>query len=407
MPPPAESIGNPGEYESLKDVPFYASYAVIPKSGEITTCEDAVLLDGRNKIFAVFDGAGGVRGGRRASHLASETLSNHADDIHSGSQTLSSVMPSINRAVLNDQEAGITTVSAVHIREYIPERKGYLVEIFSAGDSRIYLVKNRGTHLELLQITVDDSKISERYERDAVMRAKRGKRLDEIFDEDDSMSEFTLAEFNERNKIGNGLGVHREVTARQDNSKSLFVPRGYGILITSDGVHDNLVSNPSVDNPDIPEEYIIQSIIQNELRDGKVEDLPRALVQAARNVVKGGTGQFERFFRKVRGKEIIRSKNDDITALYVHLGDPNPKPNQAVESIAPPEVRSHGRTAVPSIVEGNDQSSVIIDPRRVYSSSVEIGKIVPGQNLKRKLEQATRAGDFAEVQRLKNEFGLN
>ena len=132
------------------------------KNGEITSsviakgnvpgtdCEDSYLIDDRRQTFGVFDGAGGLKGGQKASMMLASIAQEYSrsTDLRSGAD-LAAVLNQAHSRIASDPEAGIST--AVLTR--VVERDGRkFLAYASAGDSRIYLVRGDRAH----QITRDE-----------------------------------------------------------------------------------------------------------------------------------------------------------------------------------------------------------------------------------------------------------
>lgn len=110
--------------------------------------EDATYYDPDNGLFGVFDGAGGERGGLKASWLASTTMEELVKDKKlTSTNELAGMMKTINDKVFKDPEAGITT----GVVGSIVEKRGKKTLVYaSLGDSRLYLVRDgRATQLTL------------------------------------------------------------------------------------------------------------------------------------------------------------------------------------------------------------------------------------------------------------------
>ena len=102
--------------------------------------EDEAYCNPDSGVFGVFDGAGGERGGARASKLAAETLK-RAVLIGKPRNTseLAKIMIDANNAVRDDENAGITT----GVVGSVVKKFGKKVLVFaSVGDSRLYLIRD-------------------------------------------------------------------------------------------------------------------------------------------------------------------------------------------------------------------------------------------------------------------------
>lgn len=115
------------------------------------SCEDAKVFRPDLKMYGVFDGAGGERGGKTASNTAASVVENLGQrvDLTSGAH-LKWALEQANDAVVKDPVAGYSTA----VLAKVVERKGgrYL-SYASVGDSRIYIVGRDGN---VRQITKDE-----------------------------------------------------------------------------------------------------------------------------------------------------------------------------------------------------------------------------------------------------------
>lgn len=106
------------------------------------SCEDSELVRSDTMLFGVFDGAGGVQGGREASQTASEIVSRMSDrmPVESG-KDLAWLMNMANMAVEESPNAGVTTGVVVKVLERDGRKQ---LAYASVGDSRIYIVDQQG-----------------------------------------------------------------------------------------------------------------------------------------------------------------------------------------------------------------------------------------------------------------------
>ncbi|MBR3329347.1 protein serine/threonine phosphatase 2C family protein [Candidatus Saccharibacteria bacterium] len=114
-------------------------------------CEDKELFRPDLKIFGVFDGAGGERGGKKASNTAASIVENLSQrfDFTSGAH-LKWALEQANDAVVNDPVAGHSTAVLAKVVEH---KDGRYLSYASVGDSRIYIVSRDG---KVRQITKDE-----------------------------------------------------------------------------------------------------------------------------------------------------------------------------------------------------------------------------------------------------------
>lgn len=115
------------------------------------TCEDAAFAKQDIQMFGVFDGAGGMVGGKAASNTAAATveqLSSQYKFLNGGH--LKWALERANEVVVNNPEAGCTTAVLASVVE---NGDGKYLAYASAGDSRIYIVDRNG---RARQITRDE-----------------------------------------------------------------------------------------------------------------------------------------------------------------------------------------------------------------------------------------------------------
>lgn len=114
--------------------------------------QDSVFIDTDRRIYGVYDGAGGVAGGREASRLASRVTGSLAEQYSLGdARQLANVLTmagaKIVNAEQNGRQIGVTTGALTQI---VDKDDGVrYVAYASAGDSRIYVVHPDGTAEQL------------------------------------------------------------------------------------------------------------------------------------------------------------------------------------------------------------------------------------------------------------------
>lgn len=241
--------------------------------------EDACLLDAERGLAAVFDGIGGVAGGDLCSQAAREHISSclanlpAADDLRGRRDWLRDSVLGAAAAV-----RAVRTLAGQGTTACIALRCEDVVLIAGAGDSRAYRFGAAG--LELL--TVDD----DGFGCDEVAAAAR--RECDLVSDPDELSGLAARMFHRRNTISSELGMISDgigIDGAQVTASDL-------IVLTSDGVHDNLAG---------PELELI--IAAN--REGGPERIAAAIQTAAR----------------ARADDQLhpRSKDDDITAVVLAI----------------------------------------------------------------------------------------
>jgi protein phosphatase len=204
--------------------------------------EDAVLSDREHGVFGVFDGVGGHAGGEMAASLAAAVIREGLK----GEPTPSSVETAIlqaNKAVLEKSKEdprlkGMATTASVVKVWQTPEgeRKAYIGNV---GDSRVYLYRGR----ELRQLTLDDNLFLATEARTLEEARILQGRLNRVTNEEDARR----MGFTDRNHYYRRTSV---ITQALGSERAQIKPRtawtglqpGDRLLITSDGIHDNLTT---------------------------------------------------------------------------------------------------------------------------------------------------------------------
>ncbi|OGD93616.1 hypothetical protein A2697_04135 [Candidatus Curtissbacteria bacterium RIFCSPHIGHO2_01_FULL_41_44] len=222
---------------------------------------------------AVLDGVGGLEHGELASRIAIEVISTNLSNLDPALKSeevekkIKETLQQASRVVSEKVPGGATTCVIVKIVE---DDNGKTAVIGSVGDSRAYLLREGNLRL----ITEDDSLIP------VVLR--------EEFDDTDGsdLDKYDYAIFRQRNIVTQSLGSDQEIGVHLYREK---LNRGDMIILTSDGVHDNLTTRE----------------IEEVVAEGG--DVAEALVEKAKN-------------RSVIPKEEnIRAKPDDISAVVVEV----------------------------------------------------------------------------------------
>lgn len=294
--------------------------------------EDRSFFDPNSKSFGVFDGMGGEANGEEAAVICATKISEqlkHAPETSPRKSVTTVLQQSfnlINQAVLQRSaaEGKIMGSTATYGFIYKNELGVYETAIAHAGDSRAYLFRNG----ILTQITKDHGLIN----------SQLAPILDNATDPS-SLTPDQLGFYRQRNKISNFAGY-------SEGSADIFfqnVMSGDIILLTSDGVHDNLTTK---------EIHSILSQHQHESTSSITQTLVGASVSRSR-------------------EKSFRSKKDDMTALVVKVStnqEFNPKSNQTEKSTYLP------KQGDPIKVE---RSSGIIEPGwEVFSVDEKAGDIL-------------------------------
>ena len=184
--------------------------------------EDAFFLNKR--CLAVFDGVGGVDGGKIASNNAKNYLETIIEKIpiNLTNKKASFLMTNMLKDMNKQIRTGATTATIGII--YYDETKIPRVVIGHVGDSRLYINREGKIH----KVTKDDS-------------PKIPQQVQEIFDTADPYKPLhpkLKVFFNERNVIGQSLGKE----FKKPYVNIYQIKPEDRIIATSDGIHDNLVN---------------------------------------------------------------------------------------------------------------------------------------------------------------------
>jgi PPM family protein phosphatase len=220
------------------------AYALSDKGCVRTNNEDYCLIDPERGLYVLADGMGGARGGEQASRMAVETV---AETVRSAgppdSQVLIRAAEEANRRVLeaahNDpslEGMGTTLVAALEV-------DGELA-IASVGDSRAYLLNDRGLHV----ITDDQTWVNE-----------VGRPL--------GLDEESLRHHPMRHVLTMAIGASTPLTI---NYYRIPLRKGELIMICSDGLHG------------VVEAAQMEHILASGRDGGSLEESCKGLIEAAK-----------------------------------------------------------------------------------------------------------------------------
>ena len=232
--------------------------------------EDAIAFDQKDGWAVLLDGMGGLDAGDKASKMAKDVIVKRISRIKENTdpdKARQEMVKSFNDASEQVRKkiprSGTTAVALK-----IVGRQRKVAVIASVGDSRAYIFRDEN----LRQITEDDSVIS------LVDR--------ERFDETDGSDidlKYDYADFSRRNQITQYLGSNRELDCHLYEEELM---EGDKIILTSDGVHDNLRTSE------------IRQIVGSESEIG--EELVKAALERSKD-------------------NLIRSKPDDVSVVVMEL----------------------------------------------------------------------------------------
>ncbi|OHB21704.1 MAG: hypothetical protein A2939_04950 [Parcubacteria group bacterium RIFCSPLOWO2_01_FULL_48_18] len=287
-----------------------------PERGESN--EDAWFSDEAKGLFAVFDGMGGHSSGEVASRMAKEYVENAVRALREDVSVeelkteIERILNEASNRILNDsldkpEYRGMGTTASVVKLWKGPDNQRKAV-IGNVGDSRVYVLR-RNESLE--QITLDDSRIREVSGNEEQARQLQAS-LNDVEDPA-TLAEPARSLFKTRNVITQALGTFRA----EPRMYVVDIHGGDTLLITSDGVHDNLTS---------------KEILDELMKVGGVAEEVDVLLQKAkaRSQEKHPRGEIDPETGEV--KKHPRAKDDDMTAVVIKLGGPKESSSQNIVS---------------------------------------------------------------------------
>ena len=233
------------EAEPEKEVRLAVSAESIASEEHLERNEDAMLVMEKKGVFAVFDGLGGRAAGdyasQRTKRFVERTVVSSFSDTMSqeeASRMMAHVLQKASEmlhreSMENDAMKDMgTTVSLVKILEEAGGTQKAIIG--NVGDSRVYILHQDGT---LEQITLDDSYVREMFPNEAEARAVQKKLSGAVYPA--ALSDDESLCYRKRNILTQYIG-QASIQARMHMAE---LAPGDRILITSDGVHDNLTDD--------------------------------------------------------------------------------------------------------------------------------------------------------------------
>jgi protein phosphatase len=201
--------------------------------------EDAYFVDSESRAIGVFDGLGGHAGSERASECASEAVREYLAKLPQqmprtlANEAMREALQTAHEQIVAESEnSGIATTGTVG-KVFETEHGTEFLVIGSVGDSRAYLFRDG----EFNHVTLDQAYFTG-------LSEDRAKHLQDTLSQAtdlSSLNENERAAFVNRNVIKGCLGIAEEppVVVLSD----MEIQSGDRLLITSDGIHDNLTSS--------------------------------------------------------------------------------------------------------------------------------------------------------------------
>ena len=232
--------------------------------------EDTIAFDAKAGFAMVLDGMGGVGGAQEASNLARDVIADNLyrkeNNLEVAKQHLKNLLLEASRSVKAESGAGGTTAVVVKIVNVDSE---LTVLIASVGDSRAYILREGNLRL----ITEDDS----------VIPPIDRERFDET-DGSDIDLKYDYAIFSMRNRLTQAIGSSDELNV---HIYSEVLKKGDRIILTSDGVHDNLrtseIRQIAGSQGDVAEELVAKAVARSKdnLLRSKPDDISAIVMEVA------------------------------------------------------------------------------------------------------------------------------
>jgi len=255
---------------NLKFYSFSIASATHPKENQ-----DRFFIDEKGKAAGVFDGLGGVSHGEQAASWCTDCFKKRLD-IDNLERSFDFCHNFLKNKASGAFDHEIATTGA--IIKIFTHRNTSLVVWGSVGDSRVYKYSNN----KLIQLTTDDSLITQAFERGWI-KQRQEKKIDQTADPQ-KLNPIEKNLFQSRNIITQALGIG----VMKPRIGKTGVKSGDLIILTTDGVHDNLVDKET------------EQILEVDSKD-PAKDLVREAI-------------------RVSETDSVRAKADDITAVVVKLG---------------------------------------------------------------------------------------
>lgn len=282
--------------ESTSEIGLIYSGKSVPSTAHPRKNEDAIFVDTRDNFACVLDGAGGLKDARKASQTAKALISNQFrllptpkfqeelptdDEIRAVYSPLNQLLQNASLMIENLTNQGGTTATLVR---FIKTESAFVYAfIANVGDSRAY---HYSPSTQTLNLITRDQNLILAYETPEDYQAISA-RLDEVSTAEE-LAKLSVPDkeyFDSRQTVTSLLGYEPLRPANYH----LSLNSGDLIVITSDGIHDNLTGSE------------IQSIVN--LRPRR---LASSLVSEA--------------LKRSQDIDHLRAKPDDMSAVVVRVG---------------------------------------------------------------------------------------
>ena len=234
---------------------------LIENSIEDGECEDAAYGNGEENVFAVFDGVGGVVGGRTASHGCAENLTKVMQETDFTTKAGKTAVFNKLSSLIND---GSTTGV---IAKIVQDEYGKKLHYASVGDSKLYVVHR---FIGAEQVNKDDS-----FSVDDIYRKYKGYKSRESIErlkEDALNGRFSKNKIDEEiqemltSYISNSIKNGERVKINAGNAGVVKLRKGDTIVLCTDGVTGDI-------NPDIRDKNDIKKNVRHKDAQTAVKNL--------------------------------------------------------------------------------------------------------------------------------------
>jgi len=262
--------------------------------------EDIAFFNQKDGSFGIFDGAGGMANGADSSNFCCSLIQEKIKTIpkncslEEGSRHLERISSEVQQAFLGNKDitGGGSTGTFGFLRQ--DETGSYQAVIANIGDSRAYMY--RPGNNALTKLTTDHNIVEYYFRKNGPDEVNRIQGiLDEITSPDD-LNATLLPLYQRRREITNFFGVNDSRLPFRAEIHSVDLQKGDMLLLTSDGIHDNLTTIE----------------IQQNLSDN--------IYQSTSDI----SDRIVRHAAERSQKREFRSKIDDKTALVIRI-DPDKK----------------------------------------------------------------------------------
>lgn len=349
------------EQGAPKELGLKFSSRSIPSIEHPQRNEDKIAHSADGGFAMILDGVGGLQNGDKASAAARDQIARRLKEIPQNAdpelakRKMADALMEASTVVTTRVPGGQTTATVVKFIESGGVKRAIVGNV---GDSRAYISREG----RLIQITEDDSILST---TGLTLPEKKalGQKLDAVETPQD-LAGLTSPEksyFDNRNIISRALG---EQQPPQPHIYHVALQEGDRLLLTSDGVHDNL-SQREIDQ-------IVRSDAPN---------LPSVLTAQA----------VQRSTEKGRH---IRAKPDDISALVVEVG----KTEQAIQQPSV-QVREAVKPKQPTIeqTQKSGQRAEELSPQEALERAQLMLQVAQAQKAERNIRWDDKKFQAAEI----------